>query len=88
MNGQNNVFYRFKQRATQLIPVGFPAHILHNAAEKESDRLTVDIETIVMKIASHFKSQTNRAVSSSSFAKNLILTTQLCPLTLRPDGLH
>ena len=34
LSGQNNVFYRLKQRATQLSPVGCPAHILHNAAEK------------------------------------------------------
>ena len=33
LSGQNNVFYRLKQRATQLIPVECPAHILHNAAE-------------------------------------------------------
>ena len=47
LNEKNNVFYRLKQRATQLIPVGCPAHILHNAVEKGSDCLTVDIETIV-----------------------------------------
>ena len=71
LSGQNNVLYRLKQRATQLIPVGCPAHILHNAAEKRSDRLTVDIETIVMKIGSHFKSQTNRAVSLKQFCEKL-----------------
>ena len=71
LSGQNNVFYRLKQRATQLIPVGCPAHILHNAAEKGSDRLTVDIETIVMKIGSHFKSHTSRAVSLEQFCEKL-----------------
>ena len=71
VSGQNDVFYRLKQRATQLIPVGSPAHILHNAAEKGSDRLTVDIETIVMKIGSHFKSQTSREVSLKQFCKKL-----------------
>ena len=71
LNGKNNVFYRLSERATQLIPVGCPAHILHNAAEKGSDRLTVDIETIVMKIGSHFKSQTSRAVSLKQFCKKL-----------------
>ena len=57
LSGQNNVFYRLKQQATQLIPVGCAAHILHYAADKGSDRLTVDIETIVMKIGSHFKTK-------------------------------
>ena len=71
LSGQNNVFYRLKQRATQLIPVGCPAHILHNAAEKGSDSLTVDIETIVLKIGSHFKSQTSRAVSLKQFCEQL-----------------
>ena len=71
LSGQNNVLYRLKQRATQLIPVGCPAHILHNAAEKESDSLTVDIETIVLKIGSHFKSQTSRAVSLKQFCEQL-----------------
>ena len=69
LSGQNNVFYRLKQRATQLIPVGCPAHILHNAAEKGSDGLTVDIETIVMKIGSHSKRQTSRAMSLKQFCE-------------------
>ena len=71
LSGQNNVFYRLKQRATQLIPVGCPAHILHNAVEKWSDSLTVDIETIALKIGSHFKSQTSRAVSLKQFCEQL-----------------
>ena len=71
LSGQKNVFYRLKQRPTQLILVGCPAHILHNAAEKGSDCVTVDndIETIVMKIGSHFKSQTSRAVSLKQFCE-------------------
>ena len=71
MSGQNNVFYRLKQRAAQVIPVGCPAHILLNAAEKASDSLTIDIETIVLKIGSHFKSQTSRAVSLKKFCEQL-----------------
>ena len=71
LSGQNNVFYRLKQRGPQLIPVGCPAHILHNAAEKGSDRLPVNIETTVMKISSHFKSQTSRTVSLKQFCEKL-----------------
>ena len=58
--GKNNVFYHLSERKTCLIPVGCPVHILHNAAEKGAERLTVEIETIVLKIGSHFKSQTGR----------------------------
>ena len=58
--GKNNVFYHFTERKTCLIPIGCPAHVLHNVAEKGAERLKVDIETIVLKIGSHFKSQTGR----------------------------
>ena len=71
LSRQNNVSYHLKDRETQLIHVGCPAHILHNAAEKASDRLTVDIETIVLKIDSHFKSQTSRAVNHKQFCEQL-----------------
>ena len=79
LSGQNNVFYRLKQRATQLIPVGCPAHILHNAAEKRSDCLTIDIETILMKIGSHFKSQTSGAVSLKQFCEKLDTNYSILP---------
>lgn len=70
-HGQNNVFHRLKERTTRLIPVACPAHILHNAAEKGAERLTSDVETIVLKIGSHFKSQTGRAESLKQFCEQL-----------------
>ena len=48
-----------------------PACILHNALEKGSDSLTVDIETIVLKIGSNFENQTSRAVSLKQFCEQL-----------------
>ena len=48
-----------------------PAHILHNAAEKGAERLTVDTETIVLKICSHFKSQTSRVQNLKQFCAQL-----------------
>ena len=69
--GKNNVFYHLSERKTCLIPVGCPAHILHNAAEKGAECLTVDIETIVLKIGSHFKSQTGRTHSLKQFCEQL-----------------
>ena len=65
------MFYHHTDRKTCLIPVGCPAHILYNAAEKKAERLTVDIETIMMKIGSHFKSQTGRTNSLKQFCKQL-----------------
>ena len=55
------MLYHLTERKTCLIPIGCPAHVLHNAAEKGAERLIVDIETIVLKIGSHFKSQIGRA---------------------------
>ena len=69
--GKNNVFYYLTERKTCLIPIGYPAHVLHNAAEKGAERLTIDIETIVLKIGSHFKSQTGRANSLKQFCEEM-----------------
>ena len=69
--GKSNVFYHLRERKTCLIPVGYPAHILHNAAEKGAERLTTDIETIVLKIGSHFKSHTGRTNSLKQFCEQL-----------------
>ena len=65
------MFYHLRERKTRLIPVGCPAHILHNAAEKGAERLTTDIETIVLKIGSNFKSQTGRTNSLKQFCEQL-----------------
>ena len=43
---KNNVFYHLAERKACLIPVGCPAHILHNAAEKGAERLTIGIKQL------------------------------------------
>ena len=65
------MFYHLTERKTCLIPIGCPAHVLHNATEKGAERLTVDIETIVLKIGSHFKSQTGRVNSLKQFCEEM-----------------
>ena len=70
--GKNNVFNRLQEKTSaRLIPIGCPAHILHNAAEKGAERLTVDIETMVLKICSHFKSQASRVQNLKHFCAQL-----------------
>ena len=69
--GKNNVFYHLTERKTCLISIGCPAHVLHNVVEKGAERLKVDIETIVLKIGSHFKSQTGRANSLKQFCEEM-----------------
>uniref|UniRef100_A0A914X152 Uncharacterized protein n=1 Tax=Plectus sambesii TaxID=2011161 RepID=A0A914X152_9BILA len=58
--GPNNVFKKLQEKKKNLIPVGCSAHILHNAAQKAADRVPVDIEAIVFKLASYFKGSTRR----------------------------
>ncbi|KAL3112535.1 hypothetical protein niasHT_018741 [Heterodera trifolii] len=58
--GENNVFYKLKAHKNNLIPVGCPAHVLHNAAKRGADNLPIDIESIVFKLTSHFKNSTKR----------------------------
>lgn len=60
MQGPNNVFKKLLLMKKNLIPVGCPAHIFHNAAQKGADRLPLDIETVVFKLASYFKGSTSR----------------------------
>ena len=70
--GKNNVFNRLQEKTSaRLIPISCPAHILYNAAEKGAERLTVDIETIVLKMCSHFKSQTSRVQKLKQFCAQL-----------------
>ena len=69
---EKNVFNRLQENTSaRLIPIDCPAHILHNAAEKGAERLTVDIETIVSKICNHFKSQTSIVQNIKQFCAHL-----------------
>lgn len=63
LNGSSNVFYRLKRQNQRLLPIGCPAHILHNAAREATDELPFDIESIAFKICSHFKKSTKRCAS-------------------------
>jgi hypothetical protein len=60
MQGPKNVFKKLVLKKKNLIPIGCPAHIFHNAAQKAADRLPLDIETIAFKLASYFKGSTSR----------------------------
>ena len=43
--GKNSVFNRLQEKTSaRLISISCPAHILHNAAKKGAERLTVDIK--------------------------------------------
>ena len=58
--GDKNIFHKLKTHKGNLIAVGCPSHILHNAAKFGADNLPFDIESIVFKLASHFRNSTKR----------------------------
>ena len=69
--GENNVFARLIVRRQNLIGVGCPAHVLHNAAKHAADNLPWDVEAIVFKLASHFKSSTKRFEALKEFCEQV-----------------
>lgn len=61
LSGSQNVFSKLKLRFNNnLIPVGCPAHIIHNAAKHGGECFSCDAEAMIFKIASHFCSSTSR----------------------------
>jgi hypothetical protein len=66
---QKNVFKYLKEKSKILIPIGCPAHILHNAAQKAPDSLPIDIEAIVLKLGSYFNGSTLRHEKLKEFCE-------------------
>uniref|UniRef100_A0A914X1D3 Uncharacterized protein n=1 Tax=Plectus sambesii TaxID=2011161 RepID=A0A914X1D3_9BILA len=77
--GLNNVFKKLQEKKKNLIPVGCPAHILHNAAQKAADRLPIDIEAIVFKLASYFKGSTCRHENFKDICKFFEINYETIP---------
>ncbi|KAL3125559.1 hypothetical protein niasHT_009692 [Heterodera trifolii] len=78
--GTNNVFQKLKSLRGNLITVGCPAHVLHNAARRSADNLPIDIEKDKMilpellDIMSHFKVKIKDRMDKQFFG---IITGQL-----------
>ena len=60
MSGEGNVFAKLKSLRGNLVPIGCPAHVIHNSARHGADQLPFDIEAISFKISSHFRFSTKR----------------------------
>lgn len=65
----NNIYSRLKTSLNNenLIGVGCPAHILHNAIQHGADSLSVDLECIIVKIYNYFSVYTVRTEQLHSF---------------------
>jgi hypothetical protein len=68
--GLNNVYTKMcSQLDRKIIGVGCAAHILHNAMQTAADLLPIDVESIVVKIYSHFYIYTVRVESLKQFCE-------------------
>lgn len=66
--GDLNVFKYLKAQMNEnLIGIGCPIHIVHNAAKHGIDLLPFDVESIVMKVFNHFSVYTVRTESLKDF---------------------
>ncbi|KAJ8914119.1 hypothetical protein NQ315_016194, partial [Exocentrus adspersus] len=53
--GKHHSVYRLlKNENEHLVPVGCPAHMLHNASKNALDKCNFDVETLVLKVYCHF----------------------------------
>ncbi|XP_055913202.1 uncharacterized protein LOC129946862 [Eupeodes corollae] len=70
--GKNNVFYKLKMNGlSNLIGIGCPAHILHNNIQFGFDGLSLDVDSVVMKIYNHFSIYTVRSEKLKSFCESV-----------------
>lgn len=73
--GTNNVFFKLQTKLSKNIEgIGCPAHILHNTASTAADVLTVDLESIVLKIYKYFSIFTVRNERLKSFCTEVEVT--------------
>jgi hypothetical protein len=59
----SSVFQNLKQVNDKTAAANFPAHLLHNAAMNTSDKRTVDVAILDVKIFNHFTSSAKRTAA-------------------------
>lgn len=68
--GKNNVYSHLKIKFQKdLIGIGCPAHIVHNSAQHGFDLMTIDLESIIVKLYNYFSIYTIRTESLKSFCE-------------------
>lgn len=74
----NNIFTKLKTGLNNpnMIGIGCPAHILHNTIQTAADRLTIDVECMVVKIFNYFSIYTVRVNELMSFCEFVNVTFQ------------
>lgn len=68
--GKNNIFQKLKDSLGKAVEgIGCPAHILHNTVSSASDVLSVDVETVVVKMFNYFSIYTIRTNQLKTFCE-------------------
>ena len=68
--GQNNIFNKLKSNINvNLIGIGCPVHIVHKSAKHGFDALSIDIESLALKIFNYFSIYTIRTEYLKEFCK-------------------
>jgi len=69
--GTENVYSLLNRKMQKdLIGIGCPAHIIHNAAKKKGlETLSIDVQSIIMKIYNHFSVYTVRTEELKEFCE-------------------
>jgi len=68
--GTENVYSLLnREMQKDLIGIGCPAHIIHNAAKKGLETLSIDVQSIIMKIYNHFSVYTVRTEELKEFCE-------------------
>ncbi|CAK1594251.1 unnamed protein product [Parnassius mnemosyne] len=72
--GVNNVFFKLKEILSKDIEgIGCPAHILHNTESTAADVMSIDVESIVLKIFKYFSIFTVRVERLKDFCEQAAL---------------
>lgn len=68
--GKNNLYFKLQEKSeNNLIGIGCPAHIVHNAVQTAADGLPIDIQLIIGKIYQHFHIYAARVEKLKSFCE-------------------
>lgn len=85
--GQNNLYFKMQENTVNnLIGIGCPAHVIHNAVQTAADCLPIDLQLIINKIYQHFHIYCVRVEELKSFFHSLIQNIKLLWVTARQDG--
>lgn len=69
-NEGNNVFTKLKTNMNKnIVGIGCPAHILHNAIQHGADTLSIDLESIIMKVYNYFSIYTVRTAQLKEYCE-------------------